>query len=168
LANTNLVRSHIALMLRVREMVLRTLGADLEPRHLIYQIGGEGSHIAWLAGHMATSCDRLVNVFTFEKPSLDPKLLETYGMGTKPVADLAKYHSLDELKGFMATSLEAAIKNLEGVDDDFLLRPHHNPEIAKRFPAYNDSVRFVPPHDAYHGGQISMLRRVQGLPAQTK
>lgn len=149
---------------KARGFTLRTLGSDLEPRHLVYQVAPESSHLLWLAGHVAVSLDRLINLSAFDAPVLEADLTGLFGRGSVPMPDATVYPSLGEVRGLLDRSLVVAVERLRAADDSLLERRNTSP-LGERYPLVGDTLRMAPVHESYHAGQMALLRRAQGLPA---
>jgi hypothetical protein len=159
-----IIESHFANIERFRAFTLRALGPDLQPEHLCYRISGKHSHILWLAGHLANTEDRLVNFLMFGNPVLPPDFPRLFANGTQP-QDAGAYPAFGEILAAFSRAHEAAKANLATITDEALDRalPADLP-VSKVFPTVGDALRAVAPHEAYHTGQITILRTVQGLP----
>lgn len=159
-----LVESHLSNIERFRTFTLRALGPDLREEHLFYRIGGKHSHIMWIAGHLANAEDRLINFIMFGNPVLPPDYPRLFGNGTQP-QDAGAYPAFAEVLAALARAHEAAKANLATLTDEALDRPlPADLPAAKMFPTLADTLRAVAPHEAYHTGQVTILRTVQGLP----
>ena len=168
MASNRVLKQHLETMNRIRLMTLRSLGPDLTTEHLFHQIDGKGSHILWLTAHCAISMDRLINQYVFGSLALSEQWRSTYGGGSTPNPNPAENLSLPEALDGLQKVLAVVTERLNGEDDSILDRalPADSPVIA-RFQFNSHLIGFAAAHEAYHAGQITMLRKIQGLPAQT-
>lgn len=163
-----MINALIATMNHTRGMTLK-LVADLSDDQLAIQPAPKTNHAAWVLGHLLLVENSLANLLdpSRQQPAyLTDAYREIYGMKSQPVADKSKYlpkqFYLDEL----AKLRPQIIEKLKSLPADFFSQPHPDPARRNRFPTIGEAiVTYGTWHEAYHAGQLSAWRRVQGLPA---
>jgi len=146
--------------------VRRAIGNDLEPKHLGVRLYPGGSHLMWLIGHLAWTADMLMNRELGHAPILPDHYAGLFQGRTKALDDLTTYPSLDDvLKGYDVAH-QLALERLTNRDDALLDVPFNEGTVAhKIFTVPRAMLGRMAFHIGYHGGQISTLRRMQGLPS---
>ena|SRR5579862_10042100 len=159
--------SYLAVITHTRAMTLK-LFADLTDEQMCYQPAPKTNHPAWVMGHLIAVDYAFLNLIT-GKPVpawIDETWKATYGNKSEPVGDKSKYKP----KAFyIEKSVEVRdqiIARLKTMTPAELQAPHPDPARRERFPTVGHMVMFYGTwHEAYHSGQLSTWRRVQGLPA---
>jgi uncharacterized damage-inducible protein DinB len=123
------------------------------------------THIAWQVGHITVAeyslCLRRVRGRTAADESLiSDAFLETFKMGSKPVAEPEKNPPLKEIRHVFKAVHEQCVTELTGHSDAELDEPL--PEPHPRFKTKMDAIEFSALHEMVHAGQIAMLRRLMG------
>jgi hypothetical protein len=122
------------------------------------------NHPAWILGHLAFSADRARRLLGAEK-ELTAVWTQLFGPGSKPSVSRSDYPPKDELvraveQGFERLRQQAAAASLEQ-----LAQPSTNPYTKDALPTVKDGVAFLlTGHLGVHLGQLSMWRRMIGLP----
>ncbi len=155
----------IATIEHARNQTLK-LVADLSDDQIVRQPAPKTNHPAWVLGHLLLVDGNFLALLGGRPPQLEPNWKEIYGAESTPVADKAKYKSkqfyLDRMAGVHGQIL-ARLQSLPPAD---LAKPHTDPARRERFPTVGHAVLLYGTwHEAYHAGQLSAWRRVQGLPA---
>jgi uncharacterized damage-inducible protein DinB len=89
----------------------------------------------------------------------------TYGGKSEPVADKSKYKPKQFYIEHLAAVREQIYSKLKTLTDADLAKPHPDPARRERMPTIGHAITFYGTwHEAYHSGQLSTWRRVQGLP----
>jgi hypothetical protein len=158
--------SYIATITHSHNMLLK-LVADLTDDQLTLQPAPKTNHPAWVLGHQLLVESSFLNLLT-GKPApafIDDAWKATYGQKSEPVADKSKYKPkafyLEQL-ALLREQVLVGLKNMKGED---FQKPHPDPARRERFPTIGHAVMLYGTwHEAYHAGQLSTWRRVQGLP----
>jgi hypothetical protein len=148
-------------------LFLRAVGDNLTSRSAVFQIAEGGSHILWLVGHMAWSYDFVMRSGFNGEPSVLPAdWASQFGIGTKPVGDPSKYPSLAATLDALGKANAAAMSFLATVPDSKLPEdlPATHP-LKGLFRTYNGFFLAATFHQAYHTGQVAMIKRSLGLPS---
>ncbi len=143
------------------------LVADLSDEQLAVQPAPKTNHAAWVLGHILVSDYSFLQLIsgTPVPDWVDETVRAIYGNKSEPSADKSKYKP----KQFYIEKLIAVreqiytrLKAMTAADFD---APHPDPARRERFPTVGHMVTFYGTwHEAYHSGQLSAWRRVQGLP----
>lgn len=161
-----LIREKATAIQMAARMAMTALGGSYEPQQLVFTIPPSASHILWLTGHIAWTIDRMTAAAIGAPFVLPDSYGPRFSIGSKPVADAAAYPALAELLDALSRATDAAvarIHNLAVSDLDRLLPKDLPP--ARIFPTLGALLTGGAYHTAYHTGQITMLRRAQGLPS---
>ena len=162
-----MIDAFISTLIHSRFMTLK-LVADLTDDQFTFQPAPKTNHPAWVLGHLLQVDYSFLNMIAPGTPAplIDDKWKATYGGGSTPVADKTLYKSkafyLEELNKVREQIL-AKLKTMTAAD---LAKPNPNEQRRERFPTVGHMVMLYGTwHEAYHAGQLSTWRRVQGLPA---
>ena len=163
----SLLDAVINVITHTRNQTLKLI-ADLSDDQLIIQPAPKTNHPAWVLGHL------LLVDYSFLKtiggpdlpPLVDDKFRSIYGGKSEPVSDksldCSKQWYLEKLAA-VREQIYAKLKTLTPVQLD---QPHPDPARRERMPTIGHAITFYGTwHEAYHSGQLSTWRRVQGLPA---
>lgn len=160
------MQSHIQGIRFVAELLRRAVGTDLTDDQLVFTVGSSTSNIAWLVGHLAFSFDGLLGTALGLPPSMSPEQLEQFNEGDTPSTDPSDYPPVDELLAAAAAAVRKATDHLETLDDEVLAQPlPEGHPVAARFSSIGILLNALIFHTGYHTGQITLLRRAQGLAA---
>ena len=162
-----MLESYLATLNHTRNQTLK-LVADLTDDQLAAQPAPRMNHAAWVLGHLLQVDHAFLALITGQPmPAwIDDAWKAVYGMNSQPVADKGKYKP----KAFYLERLQAVreqlIARLKQMKPEDFLKPHPDPARRERFPTVGHAVMLYGTwHEAYHSGQLSAWRRVQGLPA---
>ena len=158
--------SYLATIAHARAQTLK-LVADLSDEQLVVQPAPKTNHAAWVLGHLLQVDYAFLSLITGQAmPAwLDDAWKATYGGGSSPVADKSKYKPkafyIEKLADVRGQIIEA-LKQMKPTD---FQKEHPDPARRQRFPTVGHAVMLYGTwHEAYHSGQLSTWRRVQGLP----
>jgi hypothetical protein len=124
------------------------------------------NHPAWILSHLAICTDYAAQLLG--SPAKCPKEWhQNCGPGSKVVSDRSAYASKQEL----LTALEAGNRRVSeavaGASDEVLCQPHSIKLtfVKETFPTVGELVaHLMTTHVGFHLGQLSMWRRMMGLP----
>jgi uncharacterized damage-inducible protein DinB len=157
----------VSVIMHTRSQTLK-LVADLSEEQMCAQPAPKTNHPAWVLGHLLlVDHSFLKTIGGPELPAwLDESFRATYGGKSEPLADRAKYQPKEfyiERLAAVRAHIHARLKTLTDAD---LAQPHPDPARRERMPTIGHAITFYGTwHEAYHSGQLSAWRRVQGLPA---
>lgn len=148
-----------------RSVVLLT-GKDLTERQIVHQIPPSNTHIAWILGHLAWDCDALTAPPLGRKPTLPQSWNKLFAYKIEPIAYPSHYPPLAELLATYQEVVEDFAAHLERTPDERLGDPlPEDHPLQATFPRLGDLLSANSFHTGYHAGQITLLRRAQGLRA---
>lgn len=149
-----------------RQWLLGTLEDDLTPAQLLFQLPGGSSSIHWLAGHLAWSQEAIVCASIGVQPALPAEYFKLFGIRSKASADGAGYPGMKQILEALKARTDAAHARLAGMTDADLGNPMPDGHPAKEFFGTIEGMLLRwPLHEGYHAGQITLLRKAQGLKA---
>lgn len=113
-----------------------------------------GNCINWMLGHLLVHRHRMLE--TLGEPAPIPEALMRYDRGSQPVTgdgpDVLPFEQLrDELAGFQ----EKVVAAVRKAGDDGLGRPAGKGTVGQK-------LLMLSMHEAYHTGQLGVLRRIAG------
>ena len=115
------------------------------------------NNIKWLAGHLTTTRFSLKNIADIDRP--DP-YAELFAHG-KSLRDNIDYPSLDQIRGLWNEISDQISTGLSRMPENVLNGP-----APARLPigddTYEGMLAFLMHHEAYHIGQMALLRRMLG------
>jgi len=161
-----MIEAIIATLNHARNQTLK-LVADLSDEQLVRQPAPNTNHPAWVLGHLLQVEHTFLNLLvpTATAPLITDAWKATYGGGSTPSAD----RSLYQPKAFYLEKLAALrtqiIEKLRTMSVADLDKPNPFEARRERFPTVGHQLLLYGTwHEAYHAGQLSTWRRVQGLP----
>ena len=120
-----------------------------------------GNSINWILGHMVFARDLILQVLE-QEPILTEAQGKAYGRGSERQSEEA-YLSLDTLRDKLRESQSRLLKGLEQAPDDAFNKPQGESNYPPGFQeTEGDKVVFFQFHEAYHVGQLGILRRIVG------
>lgn len=149
-----------------REWTLK-LVADLKGDDWTHQPGPGLGHPLWLCGHLVCSQHLLIHVRCLGGAALDESFTRHFPIGG-PVKS-AKEYAYPPVQTVLATMEEVHHKTLAAVREmsDLLLAEPVFGRDGKPHPHYRDKCGVVAHcnrHEAFHAGQIAMIRRLMDKP----
>lgn len=140
--------------------------ADLADGQWTYQPAPGLQHALWLCGHLASSQNTLIFGRCLGRNELDPAFSRHFAPGgpVKSAADYA-WPTPAEVLDRMAQVHEKTLAAVRGMSDALLAEPAFGKDGA-RHPHYDTklgAVSHTARHEAFHAGQIALLRRMVGL-----
>lgn len=147
-----------------RDWTLKLL-ADVSGDDWGYQPAPGLAHILWTCGHLAVSQNVLVHVRCLGKSELDDAFAAHFPMGG-PIKSPVE-HAYPDPKSVLSVMADMQTKTLAAVRgmSDTLLREPASGKDGAPHPHYRDKLGAVTHcwrHEAFHAGQIAMLRRMRG------
>ena len=134
--------------------LFRNVTNDITDEHAKAHFGGSPNHIAWITGHLVSTRYTLSTVLGLIDREPYPELFES----GKVIQDDMDYPSMDKLTAGWEDFGEKIIDRLESLTEDEL---QADPPIQT--PIADNTLRgfitFICHHEAYHIGQLSILKR---------
>lgn len=159
--------SYLATITHTRNQTLKLI-TDLTDDQMVAQPAPKTNHPAWVLGHLLLVERSFLALVGGEAiPAfIDDAWRATYGANSQPVADKSKYKSKQFYVEQLAAAREKIIARLKQMQPEDFHKPHPDPARRERFPTVGHAVMLYGTwHEAYHSGQLSTWRRVQGLSA---
>jgi len=116
-----------------------------------------GNCLNWVLGHILAHRNEVLKLLG-EGPAWEPERAVRYGRGAPPLTDGAEATPLDELQNKLAASQERLNAALDGATPERLAEPREG-RMAKNV---GEWLAFLQFHEAYHIGQVALLRRTAG------
>ena len=143
--------------------------ADLKGDDWTFQPGEGLAHPLWLCGHLTSAQDSLVSVRCLGRPSTLPMGFAAHFPIGGPVKS-AREHDYPPVDTVLSTMKETHPRTLEairGMSDSLLAEAAFGADGKTPHPHYRDKrgvVTHASRHEAFHAGQIAMIRRLLGKP----
>jgi uncharacterized damage-inducible protein DinB len=142
---------------KLQTRLFRNVTRDISEEHAKAHFGGCPNHIAWITGHLVATRYTLGAVLGLTDREPYPEFFES----GKGIQDDIDYPSMDNLIAGWEDFAEKIIERLESLTEDEL---HADPPIQT--PVGDNTLRgfitFICHHEAYHIGQLSILKRYFG------
>lgn len=138
--------------------------ADIEEAHWFKPPAPGVGHVAWQVGHLAASQVVLVHVRCFDKAYTDhlsAGFRDTFGRGSKPVADPAAYPPISEIRATFDRIHRESIELISRMNPGEL----DSPTAGEPHPMFNtkaSAIGMAALHESFHAGQIALIRRLAG------
>ncbi len=148
-----------------REWTLK-LFADLRGDDWVFQPGTGLAHPLWLCGHLAVSQQTLIFGRCLGRTILDDSFVKHFPIGG-PVKS-AKEHDYPRVEHVLEVMADVHVKTLEavrGMSEALLAEPAYAADGKSAHPHYRDKLGVVTHcnrHEAFHAGQLAMIRRLLG------
>lgn len=147
----------------VREWVLKCC-EGLSEEQMITIPPGAKNHILWEFGHILWTESYMVTWGCAGGERLPKEWEDKFGYGSKVVAATSEYPPFDEIKNGLENRQKVTKNYILSLSSDELKSPTANfPE--ERIPNILSAFNHFLPHEAYHVGKISLLRKMLGLPS---
>lgn len=138
--------------------------ADVAPADMCRQPNGIVNHAAWQIGHVAFVRASMVQLLG-SSVDLPADWAGLFAPGTTPSGDAGMYPAKEELLAAFDRAQRRVVEVAKEASADTLGRPTPIPQIRAMFPTLRHLVAgMLTTHDGMHLGQLSVWRRVQGLP----
>lgn len=138
--------------------------SDIEESRWFDAPGPGLGHVAWQVGHLAASQVVLVHTRCFDKnytDHLSASFRDTFGRGSKPVADRAAYPPLADIRANFDRIHRESIDLITGMNPAELDRPTAG-EPHPMFANKAGAIGMASMHESFHAGQIALIRRLAG------
>jgi hypothetical protein len=131
---------------------------------LIYIPNGGKNHILWELGHICWTADYLVFWGCAGRDQVSKEWGKKFGFNSEVITESEEYSSLEEIKKYLEEGKDEIIDYIRSLTMDELKSPTKN-FPAERVPDILSILMHVIPHEAYHVGKISLIRRMLKLPS---
>jgi uncharacterized damage-inducible protein DinB len=114
-----------------------------------------GNSLNWVLGHLLYHRNMVMGLLG-RPPVWDPEKAARYARGSAPLGPDDHPQPLESMRAELDRSQPLLVEALRGVTEEQLAAPQENGKpLAER-------LTLLGFHEGYHGGQISLLRRVLG------
>lgn len=150
-----------------RDWTLKLI-ADLKGDDWHKQPGPGLAHPLFLCGHLAVAENLLVHVRCLKSSVLDESFAAHFAIGG-PVKSTSEhtYPSTESVLEIMHDVHRKTLAAIRGMSDALLAEPAYAADGRSPHPHYRDkrgAVAHCSRHEAFHAGQIAMIRRLLGRP----
>jgi len=115
----------------------------------------QGNCLNWVVGHLLVHRNKMLLTLG-EPPSWDSEALKRYDRGSEPVTgDGPDVLPLEKLREELASAKEKVVAAIQKAGDEGLAKPSGK-STAGQF------LLVLSMHEAYHTGQLGLLRRIAG------
>ena len=122
---------------------------------LFYPLHG-GNCPNWVLGHIVWSRNSVLGLLG-EAPVWNEQVASRYQRGSEPFADASEAQPLEEILAAFDDSQDTILTALKRTTEPALAAPHKQGTVGQR-------LAFLHCHEAYHIGQLGLLRRLLGKP----
>ena len=122
------------------------------------------THVAWQVGHLTASIVSLIHVRCLGRAfedCLPADLREKFGIGSSPVADAAAHPPAAEIRALFDRIHADAVAAVTEMTEADLSSPAGGPPHPL-FTTREEAVATAVMHEAFHAGQLALLRRLAG------
>jgi uncharacterized damage-inducible protein DinB len=125
----------------------------------LHQPRPAGNCLNWVVGHLVAHRNIILGLVG-EPPVWNEEEAAPYARGSAPLADPARAHPLPQLLADFNHSQERLLKRLGQMSESDLAAPVG--EKAEADKTLGSQLAFFQFHEAYHAGQLGILRRLAG------
>jgi len=147
-------------LFKVNFMALRANLDSVNHQESLVKLHSGGNHLNWVLGHILISRAPILEMLAKDKVISDIQGAP-YKRGVQP-GDNDILMPLDELKKRLVQSQKRILDGLKEISDDQLREFDPDHEIPWRQKPMGDQLIFLHFHEAYHIGQVGLLRRIIG------
>jgi hypothetical protein len=153
---------HLTRQFEFTQMTLSRLLADVSNEESLREVGPEGKCLNWIVGHIIFARGKLLSLLGCE-PDWRKAIMAVYGQQGVGAYKRERAKPLTELQELLGQSLMLLSETLSSreaaLSDPCDELPHVNSggTVADRVGSYCC-------HEAYHAGQIGIMRRLLGKP----
>ena len=122
----------------------------------LIQPPGGGNCLNWVAGHVVANRNFVLGLLG-EEPIWTADESEPYKRGSAPIKDGSRARKFDEIVADFSKAQERIRAGLGRLKDEDLSRKQGEETLG-------DSLHLLQFHEAYHIGQVGLLRRIAGKP----
>jgi len=139
--------------------------SDVPDNLMVAQPGGVSNHPAWVIGHLTCSCWALGQEIGLDSSWLPASWAKRFGTGSLPVADPEAYEPKTELLSILHDGRNRLLQGVSLLSPEALQRPLSQQVYHSVLPTLRDALtQMMVAHTANHIGQVTIWRRLVGLP----
>lgn len=154
-----MIRRNLSMLLRYNQFVMDKNTAGVTHEESLCGPNGGGNCMNWILGHIVATRNATLSLLGAE-PIWDKDVADRYQRGSSPMTKDLNALSIDELKEAATRSHDRIRDALESASDDVFARkakPDGDDTVG-------DSLIGLHFHEAYHAGQLGLLRSMLGKP----
>jgi uncharacterized damage-inducible protein DinB len=144
------------------QMTLARLLSDVSHEESLREVGPEGKCLNWLVGHIIFARGKLLSLLGHE-PDWHEGIRAVYGEPGAAKFGVRTAHSLSDLQRLLDQSLKELSDTLSTEKSSLKRSCEELPHVSEGG-TVADRVGSYCCHEAYHAGQIGMMRRLLGKP----
>jgi len=153
---------HLIRLFQFDQMTLSRLLADVTDEESLRQIGPDGKCVNWIVGHVVFARGKLLSILGRE-PDWHRTHMAVYGQQGVGTFTVERAKPLPDLQRLLDQSMELLTETLlkmgAALNEPCDELPHVN-----KGGTVADRVGSFACHEAYHAGQIGLMRRLLGKP----
>ena len=153
---------HLIRLFQFDQMTLSRLLADVTDEESLREIGPDGKCLNWIVGHVVFARGELLSILGSE-PDWYKNLMAVYGQQGVGTFTVNAAKPLSDLQCLLNESLETLTETLHKMGTALNEPCDELPHVSKGG-TVADRVGSFTCHEAYHAGQIGMMRRLMGKP----
>lgn len=137
---------------------------DLREEQMCVQTAAGENHPAWILGHILLGDVYLLHLLKVQNLSEDfGELLDKYGPASKPIPNAGFYDSKRILVERLQQTNSLRLESIGRMTREDLTQPTPDAMLAKAQPTIEHHLLALAVHEAHHGGQLSVWRKLQNL-----
>ena len=138
--------------------------ADVASADMVTQPKGIANHPAWVIGHLTYACQLLCGAMGVSS-WLPDDWTRRFGTGSVPVPDARAYETKEQALAVLRDAQARVTRAVEALDEARLDAPFPDESLHDVFPTIRHALtQVLVGHTAMHVGQLTVWRRVMGLP----
>lgn len=154
------------LVRRTREWTVMLLDGFDGPGWL-FQPNPGSQHALWLCGHMACAQELLLFQRCCNEPRMSAEFMAHFPIGGPIKSGSAHdWPTIEAVRQQMDAMQEASLARIEQLADAELDEPAFGKDgaVHPHYDTKRGAICHLARHEAFHAGQIAMIRRMQGMP----
>lgn len=158
-----LTRTGLSTLAFSRGLLKSLLDGVTQDQALARAAAADGTHASWIVGHLASTDDFFHATLAGTPMQLDEAWHKAYGMGSTVSDTPGDYPPLGELLDIADRTRQGLADWFATLDEAQLLAPMPD-ELVGFAPTRAALMSSLACHESMHAGQVSVIRRVVGLP----
>ena len=161
------MKDMLMLQLEVTHRVFQANTEGISHEDSLRSPGEAGNNINWIAGHLITAYDSLLETLGQERVWSDERL-ELYKRGSESLGESSAAEDFSEICAAFSEAHRRLMAGLHGLPSERLAEPApyspgNNPQET-----LGSLLQVTAFHQAYHVGQLGLARRLVGKPGAIK
>lgn len=142
-------------------MVMAANTQDVSHEESLTQPGSAGNCMNWVLGHLTKTRTEILGLLERSSP-YSPEQFARYGMGSDRLSESGEAIPFDELLAAYNALQAPVVEGLQSATDDVLARPVPNSPTGNPEETVGSLMVLLAFHEAYHIGQLGLLRAMLG------